>query len=160
MILRRLLIACLLVMNSSSVFAKDDFVGDWYSCSLELVGTPHFYVLQISKTGSTYDVLQEQRVHSSFIGKGKLVNGQLHVKGCYYYDEKAVDGCDALNPPLVSKFKKSDFKRKLKNLDSSLKKGEWIRISKKEGELTKLTDRCRELAEQQNLDKDGWSKDL
>jgi hypothetical protein len=160
MIRLRLLIACLLMLSSSLVLAKDDFVGDWFSCSLELGGPPQgATVLQINKAGLIYDVFQE-RMHWSFIGRGKLINEQLHVKGCHYYDEKAADGCDATHSPLEIKFKKSEFKRKYKNLDLSLKKGEWIRVSKKEGELDKLEVRCRELAEQQSLDKDGWPKDF
>ena len=148
------------MLNSSLLSAKDAFVGDWFSCSLELGGPPQgAIVLQINKTGLMYDVFQE-RMHWSFIGRGKLVNGQLHAKGCHYYDGKAVDGCDVINPPLNFKLKKSEFKRKYKVLNLSLKKGEWMLINKKEGELDKLIDRCRELAEQQNLDKDGWPKDF
>jgi hypothetical protein len=155
MIRFRLLIACLLIFNSSLALAKDDFAGFWYACDVVLVDGPYFDSIQISKTGSSYDVFQEQRLHWSFIGRGKLVNGQLHVKGCHYYDEKAADGCDASNPPLESKFKKSEFKRKHKNLDVAIAKGEWIRVGRKDGELDELRRKCRELAEQKNADKAG-----
>jgi hypothetical protein len=150
----RLLFACLLIFNSSWVLAKDDFEGVWYSCVIELVDFPELDFIQISKTGSTYDVSQE-RMHWSFSGRGKLINKQLHVKGCYAYDGEPADECDASNPPLVSKYKKSFFKRKHKNLDVALAKGEWIRLSRKEGELDELRRKCRELAEQKNTDKAG-----
>jgi hypothetical protein len=104
-------------------------------------------------------LIEEGSTPNTYLGRGKLINRQLHIKGCGYYMDEAENGCDITNLSNNFKLKKFDLKRKYKNLDISLKNAEWIRINKESGP-DKLSNRCRELAEQQHLDKDGWPKDF
>ena len=151
--IRRCIIVCMLMLKSSLVFARDDFVGDWFSCYIN--DSRANRALHIEKEGQIYRVLiEEGSTPNTYLGLGKYANRQLRVKGCGYYRDEPKDGCDIKNPSVNFKLKKSDLKRKYKNLDLSLKNAEWIR-STKQNEY-----RCRILSEQLDFDKDGWPKDF
>ena len=154
--IRLVLIA--LAFTPSVAFSEDTFVGSWFACYVEFGNSPRgSSVLQIDKKDSIYSVLIQDGSPKSYFGSGKLVRGQLLVRGCNYYRDEAVDGCDVKKPPLNFRLKKSDLKRKYKNLNLSLKKSEWI-LMKTEQSLDTLMARCNQLADEKNLDKDGWPK--
>ena len=118
--IKRCIIICMLILNSSLVFSGDDFVGDWFSCDIKRDNDPRANkALHIEKEGQIYSVLiEEGSTPNTYLGRGKYINGQLRVKGCSYYRDEPMDGCDIKSPSVNFKLKKSDLKRKYKNLDS------------------------------------------
>jgi uncharacterized phage-like protein YoqJ len=70
-----------------------------------------------------------------------------------------MDSCNILQPSSPLNIKKSFLKHKVVNLETSLKKSEWILITgQNTAEL--LTSKCEELQRKKYLDEDGWPRDF
>ena len=124
--------------------AESKFEGKWFTCIPEAAGRKDPYSLMtINKDSNNFEVSSEFSTKYSFTGSGRMVAGNLEVKGCHYYAGEATNKCNPLNPPVTFTLKSKDFQRARPVTKQALLKSLPIYATDKDWRI--LADQCDRL---------------
>jgi hypothetical protein len=88
--------------------AGPQFVGMWFTCNPEHRHAHQYTLLTVEPVGKHFRVASETGQIFSFSGSGRLVSGDLHVRGCHFSRDDPGD-CDPEKPPPAFIMKPAEF---------------------------------------------------
>jgi hypothetical protein len=129
-----------LLLVAQCAAAKSPFDGMWLTC---LPAQGRYSLLTVAPQASGFRVTSETGAIWSFSGEGRLVSGELIVRGCHFSRDEPIDGCNPDQPPVAFTMKSSEFGEQKLPLRAALRRSIPIRTSEKGWE--RLAKLCEEV---------------
>lgn len=146
-------VAAVLALNSPLGWAAGPYEGSWFTCVFEMSGRRNpWHVQEIRREDGKLQVFSEWGTKYTFLGTARKVGNELVVRGCSFYVDSPMEGCDPADPPIAQKLKLPLRTTAPSNLDSALRRGESI-LLRDPKHFERLASWCEELIDAQEARK-------
>ncbi len=143
----RIGVLSLLLVASSLAKASGPYEGSWFACLLQMEGRRNPWATrQIARDSNELKVVSEWGTKYSFSGSATPVGVHLVIRGCSYYVDAPMDGCDPQHPPIAERLQLPLNRTWPSDLDKALKRGDQILVRSPK-EFDHLSKRCERLIE-------------